>query len=218
MSIDLNTVSGAEFLAMNVEDQRRVLTEVYRELCYRDISDWSQEAINIIEALGINDYKTTEARVDIPLGFLRATAQLMKQCFTEQHRRELQVLSQQTEFAAGLAEEIYDRADEIAKLTEELLTYQTYYHAALQHRKENVHLLDADGGTVPYSRKEIETEQQLQEKSYQQWSDALQQKRDALEAAYWGTVQPPELEPGGEAQLIIPLWTAGFGEIEKGSR
>ena len=151
-------------MTMPVEEQRRVLTTVYRELFWQSIQDWSQHAIDVLEEQGINDYEQGHSNVEIPLSFMRVSALLLQQAFTEQHRRELQVMNEDTQFAASLSESIYDHLSQIQKLTEDVVTLQSYYTAALKHRKEsNVNLLDAEGNTKPYAAETIERERLVKE-------------------------------------------------------
>lgn len=215
MALDLSQISGAEFLAMPVEEQRRVLTDIYRELFWSDVQSWSQDAITVLDELGVNDYEKGRANIEIPLAFLQVSGVLLHQCFTEQHRNELQVLSEDTQFAASLSESIYDTLSEIRKLTKDVLTLQGYYHAALAHRKEsNVNLLDADGNTKPYAPEVIEKEQLLAEQREQEWKERLRAQRAELERVYWGKQKPAPLEEGYDsAQLVLPLWSAGFAVV-----
>ena len=207
-------------MAMPVEEQRRVLTTVYRELFWQGIQDWSQHAINVLEEQGINDYEQGHSNVEIPLAFMRVSALLLQQAFTEQHRRELQVMNEDTQFAASLSESIYDHLSQIQKLTEDVVTLQSYYTAALKHRKEsNVNLLDAEGNTKPYAAETIERERLMKEEVEREWKADIQRQRDELERSYWGKAQPPEMDEGYDyAQLIMPLWAAGFRKIEKDPR
>ena len=216
MAIDLSQITGGEYQQMTEEEQRKVLTEVYRELFFRDVQDWTQYSFDVIEQAGINDYEAGHARIEIPIAFLRSTAMMLKQCFTDQHRAELQCLSEDTEFACQLAEAIFDRADELSKLAEDVLTLQGYYHAALKHRKEsNCNLLDVEGNTRPYAAETIERERLMKEEVEREWKADIQRQRDELERSYWGKAQPPEIDEGYDyAQLIMPLWAAGFREIE----
>ena len=215
MAIDLSKIKGQDYLAMSEEEQLKVLTEVYRELFFRDVQGWTQYAFDVVEEAGINDYESGQARIEIPIAFVRSCAMMLKQCFTDQHRAELQCLSEDTEFACQLAEAIFDRADELSKIAEDVLTLQGYYHAALFHRKESkANLLDAEGNTKPYSAEAIAREHLLAEQSEQEWKQQLREERAELERVYRGEQEPPALEEGYEsAQLPLPLWTAGFAVV-----
>ena len=215
MTVDLSQITGTDYLEMSVEEQRRVLTEVYREVHFNDVQAWSQYAFDVIEEAGINDYENGHSRIEIPIAFLRSTAMMLKQCFMEQHRSELQCLSEDTEFACQLAEAIFDRANELSRLAEDVVTLQGYYHAALQHRKEsNANLLDAEGNTRPYSPEVIAKEQLLAEQREQEWKQQLRAERAELERVYNGEQEPAPLEEGYDsAQLPLPLWAAGFAVV-----
>ena len=217
MTVDLSQITGTDYLEMSVEEQRRVLTEVYREVHFNDVQAWSQYAFDVIEEAGINDYENGHSRIEIPIAFLRSTAMMLKQCFMEQHRSELQCLSEDTEFACQLAEAIFDRANELSRLAEDVVTLQGYYHAALQHRKEsNANLLDAEGNTRPYSPEVIAKEQLLAEQREQEWKQDLQRQRGELEDAYWGKRSLPEVPEGyTSSQLVMPLWSVGFKPEEE---
>ena len=180
--MDLSEITGAEYTAMSEAEQLKVLTEVYRQLCFDNITTVSLRAIDVLESMGINDYESGSSRIELPLGFLRTSAQLIKQCFVEQHRHELQVMSAETEFAAALSESIYDRAAQLQDLIEDLVTLQTYYSACLMHRKEsNVHLIDEDGTTVPYSKESIERERLKAEEQDEYWKQNIREQRAELE-------------------------------------
>ena len=131
MSVDLNTITGAAFLEMPREEQYRVLTEVYRELFFNDIKQWSAHAIDVLEAIGINDYESNHARIEVVLGYLHTCGLLMQQTFETQHRQELQCMTEDTQFGAQLAESIYDLSDQINKNISDLITVHTYYDALL---------------------------------------------------------------------------------------
>ena len=212
MSLDLSAITAGEYQQMSEEEQLKVMTEVYRELFYRSVQDWSQHAIDVIEYQGINDYQEGHSNVEIPLAFLRVSALLLQQCFTEQHRRELQVMNADTEFAASLSESTYDHLTEIQRLPEDLVTLQTFYSAALSHRKEsNANLLDAEGNTKPYSPEMIERERLLKQQAEEEWKQNLRAERAELERVYRGEQEPPELEEGYDScQLPLPLWSTGF--------
>jgi len=215
MSIDLSQITGADYKAMPVEEQRRVLTEVYRELFFRDVQSWTQYAFDVVEDAGINDYETGHSRIEIPIAFVRSCSMMLKQAFMQQHRAELQCLSEDTEFACQLAEAIFDRADELSKIAEDVLTLQGYYHAALLHRKESkANLLDAEGNTKPYSAEAIAREHLLAEQREQEWKQQLREERAELERVYRGEQEPAPLgEDYDSAQLPLPLWTAGFAVV-----
>ena len=212
MSLDLSQITAGEYQQMTEEEQLKVMTEVYRELFFRNIQDWSQHAIDVIEEQGINDYQEGHSNVEIPLAFLRVSATLLHQCFTEQHRRELQVMNADTEFAASLSESIYDHLTEIQRLTEDMVTLQTYYSAALSHRKESkANLLDAEGNTKPYSAEMLERDRLIKLQAEQEWRQQLRAERAELERVYSGEQEPRELDEGWDScQLPLPLWTAGY--------
>ena len=215
MGIDLSKIKGQDYLAMTAEEQLKVLTQIYRELFFRDVQGWTQYSFDVIEDAGINDYDKGHARIEIPIAFLRSTATMLKQCFMEQHRSELQCLSKDTEFACQLAEAIFDRADELSKLAEDVVTLQSYYHSALMHRKEsNANLLDAEGNAKFYPPEVIAREQLLAEQREEEWKQQLRAERAELERVYRGEQEPPPLEEGYDtAQLPLPLWTAGYAIV-----
>ena len=217
MSIDLSNITGSDYLEMSEEEQRRVMTEVYRNLFFREIQSWTQYSFDVVEEAGINDYESGHARIEIPIAFVRSCAMMLKQAFMEQHRSELQCLSADTEFACQLAEAIFDRADCLSKIAEELTTLQGYYHSALMHRKESkANLLDAEGNTKPYSAEAIAREQLLAEQHEKEWQQELQRQRDQLEAAYWGKRSLPEIPEGyTSSQTVMPLWSVGFKPEEE---
>ena len=57
MSLDLSQITAGEYQQMTEEEQLKVMTEVYRELFFRNLQDWSLHAIDVMEAQGINDYE-----------------------------------------------------------------------------------------------------------------------------------------------------------------
>ena len=212
MSVDLSQITARDYEQMTEQEQLKVMTEVYRELFFRSVQDWSQHAIDVIEEQGVNDYEEGHTRVEIPLAFMRVGALLLQQCFTDQNRHELQVMSEDTSFAAELSESIYDHLSEITKLIENVVTLQGYYHTALQHRKESkAHLLDGEGNTKPYPPEMLERERLLQLEIEEEWKQNLRAERAELERVYRGEQEPPELDEGYDwCQLPLPLWTAGF--------
>ena len=215
MSIDLSQITDKDYKEMSQEEKYKILTEIYRELFFKDVQSWSQYAFDVVEEAGINDYENHRSRNEIPIAFIRSCSMMLKQCFIEQHRAELQCLREDTEFACKMAEAIFDRNDEVSKIAEDLTTLQGYYHAALLHRKESkVDLLDAEGNTKPYSPEVIAKEQLLAEQCEQEWKQQLRAKRAELERVYRGEQEPAPLEEGFDsAQLPLPLWTAGFAVV-----
>ena len=124
-------------------------------------------------------------------------------------------MNESTQFAASLTESIYDHLTEIQKLTEDVVSLQTYYSAALSHRKEsNANLLDVEGNTKRYSPEMIERERLLKQEAEEEWKQNLRAERAELERVYRGEQEPPELEEGWDScQLPLPLWTAGFAVV-----
>ena len=205
-------LKASEYLQLDEVEQNRILTKIYEELFFKDVQAWGVEMINVMEAYGINDYSTGSSRVEIALGMLNASITALLQLFSVQNRQELQALSEDTVFAANLSTSIYDLVNQMQSDVGALLDLQTCYHAALAHRREgNRNLLAADGTTKPYSNAVLEKEREYKEQAERQWKQELQQQRQELEDAYWGRRPTPELEEGyGSAQMIIPLWAAGF--------
>ena len=197
---------------MDEETQNRVLTEVYRELFFRDTKEWGLEMINVMEQYGINDYARGNSRIEIALGMLNASITCLLQAFTNQNRQELQCFSEDTQFAADLSTTIYDLINNIHQDTGDLIALQTMYSAALAHRREGKrHLLDADGLTKPFSEEQLELEREVKEKNYRLWKEDLEEQRQELEDAYWGRIPAPPLEEDWDsAQMVMPLWSAGF--------
>lgn len=215
MAIDLAQITGDDYKNMTEEEQLKVMTEVYRELFFRSTGHWAFHAVDVLEEEGINDDESGHSRPEVPLGYLRACSLILKQAFTDQHRAELQCLSADTEFACQLAEAIYDRADEICKAVEDMILLQTYYSAALSHRKlSNVYLLDADGSTKPYSAETLARQAMLQQEQQERWKQEVRAERAELERVYRGEQAPPQLDEGYDtAQLPLPLWSVGFAVV-----
>lgn len=210
--MDLSQIKGSDYLAMDPAQQAKVLTEVYRTLFFEDVKAWSLEGINILEELGINDYQSGHARTELPLGLMNACVAALHQCFTEQNRAELQCLSAGTEFAAGLSTEIFDHINHLQAVMEQLVTLQTYYFAALKHRKESKrHLINEEGDTVLFSEEELTKDAEAKAKRDLYFKERLAEQRAELERVYWGQSEPPELsEEYSSSQLPMPLWSVGF--------
>lgn len=215
--MDLSQIKGSDFLEMNPAEQAKVLTEIYRELFFRDIKEWSLYGLDLMEELGVNDYQAGHSRIEIPLGLMNTCIALLHQCFIGQNRAELQCLSKETEFTASLSTQIFDTVNAIKALTDELINLQTFYHAGLQHRKEsNRHLVNAEGDTVEFSKEELAKDARVKAEQDRHFKQQLEQQRAELEASYWGRVAPPPLGEGYDsAQLIIPIWAAGFRPEEQ---
>lgn len=213
--IDLCQITVGDFASMSEQDQLKVYTEIYKKLFFDEVKEQSIQAVDVLERLGINDYDAGTARPEVALGFLRSGSQVLKQAFTDQHRVELQVMRGETQFGAALAEAIYDKASELCGQVEDLIYLQMFYAAVMQHRKNNIHMLDAVGSTAPYSAEEIRTREQHQQRQKQQWRQHIARERAKLERVYWGEADPDPLEePGSEVQLIVPLWSAGYDPME----
>ena len=210
--MDLSQIKGSDFLEMEPAEQATVLTEIYRTVFFEDVKAWSLEGINILEELGINDYQSGHARTELPLGLMNACVAALHQCFTEQNRAELQCLSAGTEFAAGLSTEIFDHINHLQAVMEQLVTLQTYYFAALKHRKEsNRHLINVDGETELFSEEEIAKDIAAKAERDRYFKERLAEQRAELERVYWGEAEAPALEEGYDsAQLPLPMWSVGF--------
>ena len=217
--MDLSQIKGSDYLAMDPAEQAKVLTEIYRTVFFEDVKGWSVYGIDLLEELGVNDYAEGHARMELPLGLMNTCIAILHQCFVEQNRAELQCLSKDTEFTANLSTQIYDTIDTIKALTDELINLQTYYFAGLKHRKEsNRHLINAEGDTVPFSKEELAKDAKVKAERDKRFKQQLEQQRAELEAVYWGTAQPPELDEGySTAQLPLPLWSVGFRPEEQGN-
>ena len=214
---DWGKITGAEFLAMNEVEQARVLTHIYRELFFNSVKDYGCEFINVAEDYGINNYATGSSRIEIAFGMLNAAVGMLHQAFTNQNRVELQCLSKETEFAAAVSTELYDCINQMQQDMQTVVELQTWYHAALSHRREGKrHLVDGEGTTEPFTEQEIERDRQAQEQQQQQWKEELEKERQELEDAYWGKRTPPELPEGySSGQLLIPIWSTGFMSTEE---
>ena len=210
--MDLSQIKGSDYLAMPPAEQAKVLTEIYRTVFFEDVKVWSVEGINILEELGINDYQSGHARIELPLGLMTACVATLHQCFTEQNRAELQCLNAGSEFAAGLSTEIFDHISHLQAVMEQLVNLQTYYFAALKHRKEsNRHLINEDGETELFSEEEIAKTTAAKAERERYFKERLAGQRAELERVYWGKAEPPELEEGYDsAQLPLPMWSIGF--------
>ena len=146
------------------------------------------------------------------LGYLHTCGLLMQQTFETQHRQELQCMTEDTQFGAQLAESIYDLSDYINKKISDLITIHTYYDALLKHRKENsVNRLNAEGDTKPFSDEELAKQKYSARCAEEEYVQYIREQRAVLEASYWGEAAPPPLEENEDsAQLVMPLWLAGF--------
>jgi len=215
MSTDLKGITGEQDLALPEEEKLRVMTEIYRELFHQDVTDWSQAAVNVLEDLGINDEESYHSRLEIPLAFLRTCSVMLKYAFTEQNRQELQVLTEDTQFGADLSGAIYDDADAVVKIVEDIITHQTYYHAVLMHRKESkTHLINEDGDTKPFTPEEIKRGELIEAQQTGAWRDNIRKQRELLSDVYWGRAELPELPEGyTHSQGILPMWEAGYAVV-----
>ena len=212
MAIDLNAITVTALLEAPREEQYRVLTQVYRELFFNDIKQWSTHAIDILEAIAANGYQEARLKIEVVLGYLHTCGLLLQQTFETQHRQELQCMTEDTQFGAQLAESIYDLSDQINKNISDLITVHTYYDALLKHRKENsVNLLNAEGDTKPYSDEELAKQKYYARCAEEEYVEYIRDQRAVLEGSYWGEAAPPPLEEDEDsAQLVMPLWLAGF--------
>lgn len=215
--MDLKQITSGQYLEMTEEEQLKVMTEIYRELFFRNVKDYGLEFINVAEDYGINDYVNGNARIEIAFGMLNAAIGMLYQTFTNQNRAELQSLSEGTEFAARISTELFDLINQMQEDTHTAIGLQTWYHAALAHRRESKrHLVDADGTTVPFTEHEIEQGRKAKEEHHLQWKEELEAQRQEMEDGYWGKRELPELPEGyGSAQLVMPLWSAGFRPEEE---
>lgn len=197
---------------MNEEEKLRVMTEVYRELFHKSVVDWSQEAVNVLGELGINDEDSYQSRLEIPLASLRTCSVMLKYAFTEKNRQELQALTEDTQFGAELSGNIYDSASSVVKLVDDIILHQTYYHAVLMNRKESkTHLLNSEGDTKPFTAEEIKRGELIEAQNDTAWREDVRTQRKEMSDNYWGRKALPEISDEYEyEQTIIPLLEAGY--------
>jgi len=157
----------AEFNELPADERKKNEYGIAKEVAFGRIKNESIKAIDYIEDLGIaNDYANGCANRERHLGWLQALVACYEQGSGLQARQELQAQTEQTQFAASLADEVNELSIELRKTLESLIAHETAYLAVIYGRKQNIHYQDDLGNFNEYSPEEI-YRNELVEKEYQ---------------------------------------------------
>lgn len=157
----------AEFNELPAAERKKNEYGIAKEVAFGRIKNEAIAAIDYIEDLGItNDYENGCANRERHLGWLQALVACYEQGSGAQSRQELQAQTEQTQFAASLADEVNELSIELRKTLDALIAYETAYLAVIYGRRQGVHYRDDLGNFTEYSPEEI-YRNELVEKEYQ---------------------------------------------------
>ncbi|QNI54932.1 hypothetical protein SynBIOSE41_02433 [Synechococcus sp. BIOS-E4-1] len=144
-----------QIAGMSKADKDKILWELVNAETFERIKEWSLAGINYFDhEIGINNYETGTADTKPVLGFLMAAAAMTKQSADSMARAEMQTMREASQYGSRIAESISDVANEIQGATQELIALHCAYNAVLCGRQRNVHYLDVDGNSEPFSDEE----------------------------------------------------------------
>jgi len=149
------------------------------------------------------------------LGMLRALAGVWLQSSETQGRMELQGMRETSKFGVELSDYNNDLAREVKRLVDEITSVELAYKAVLVGRQQDIHFINDQAEFVNFSGEEKQAELEQEAQNFDEWQADIRRQRAELEASYWGEAEPPELteEEGDAAQLVLPLWSAGYAVI-----
>ena len=200
-----------EIARLSPEDKFKIIHHRAKDKAFEEIQKYSLGTIDFLDANElVNDYSTGVSRREPMLGILTAVSRLYAQSTDDQGRRELQAQTKETQHACELTTYATDLASALVKIVREIAAVELEYAAVLEGRRFSVHYTDDEGTHVPYSTEEVERENGIYNQRVEDEKQYLEQVRKVHEDNYWGRGQLPELEEGGTAQTILPLWSAGF--------
>ena len=137
---------------LSKEEKDKVLWNVIVEDQYDRITTWALWTLDFLEKEGlVNNYETGTSDRKPALGMLKALAKLTSQSAATMARQELQVLSEETQFGSEIAQKISDATAEMDLIAEEIASYHCQYEAILSGRRRNIHYVDDEGSSKPYT-------------------------------------------------------------------
>ena len=205
-----------EMALLSADDKAKIIYETATDDHFEAIKQWSLWLIDFVDEHHlINDYKRGTFMREAGLGMLRALVELWLQSSETQGRLELQAMTEASQFGVELSDYGNDLAREMKRLVDQISSVELAYKAVLVGRQNDIHFLNGQADHVPYSEEEKQAELEQEAQQFDRWQTELRRQRAELEAAYWGEVSPPELteEEGEAAQLVLPLWAAGYAAI-----
>ena len=205
-----------EVALLSSDDKAKIIYETATEDHFESITQWSLWFIDFVEQHHlINDYKRGTFMREAGLGMLRALVDIWLQSSETQGRLELQAMTEASQFGVELSDYGNDLAREMKRLVDEISSVELAYKAVLAGRQNDIHFLNQKADHVPFSEEEKQAELEQEAQQFDEWQADIRRQRAELEASYWGKAEPPELteEEGDAAQLVLPLWSAGYAFV-----
>lgn len=200
-----------EIARLSPADKFKIIHSTTSDDFFEGVRRYALDTVDFLDQTQlVNDYSTGTSKREPMLGILTAVSRLYQQSTCDQGRRELQIQHQDTQYAVSNTTYASDLADTLVKVVQEIVVTETEYHAILKGRSCSIHYTDNEGNYESYSQEEIDREQAIQDERDREYEETLSRMRKVHSDNYWGHKELPEIEPGGTAQTIIPLWETGF--------
>lgn len=141
--------------SMGAEDRRRMIyrmavdTSIDHERTFHEYMwDWIED-----NQVGRNQADGS-ARIEEIVGMLRISTLLFERVMSQQARRELQHLSENSQYGMKLADAMSSAALQLEKLSIDVSALTSHYSAVLEGRKQDIHFTDEEGTSVPFTDEE----------------------------------------------------------------
>ena len=205
-----------EIARLSPDDKFKMIHNIAKEEAYEEIQRYSLGTIDFLDKHQlVNDYSTGVSRREPMLGILASVARIYSQSTEDQGRRELQTQTEHSQHATELTTYATDLSSALVKIVYEIISIEMEYVAVLKGRRFGVHYTDDEGTHVPYSAEEVARETEIYNQREEDQKQYLEHVRQVHEDNYWGRGQLPEIEAGGLAQTILPLWSVGYTPEQK---
>lgn len=150
-----------QIAGLSNEERNKVLWDLIVEDQWDRIREWSLWCIDFMDSQGlVNNHETQTSDRKPALGMLVALTKMMAMSADSMARVELQVMSEGSEFGSQVAQEISDVANNLVTDAEALATLHCAYEAVLAGRRRNVHYIDTEGKTEPFTQEEVEKQEE----------------------------------------------------------
>ena len=200
-----------EVALLSPEDKFKMVHSLAKDNALKEIQKFSNATIEFLDVNElVNDYELGVLRREPLLGILSAVTGIYNQSTDLQGRRELQCQTASTQYALEHTNYATDLSAALLKIVREIVATEIEYAAVLKGRSFGVHFTDEQANFVPYSEEGVSRENSILKEREKEHNENLAEVRGVLEKNYWGEGELPELEPGGCAQTILPLWSVGY--------
>jgi len=193
--------------SLPVELKMKIVYELRKDETFEDQKYWAIWLIDLMDQYNlVNDYTAGTSKREVVVGFLLAVAGMYSQSADLMYRAELQTQTERSQFGLSLAEQAHEYSEALTEIATGIRSIDCAYNGILKGRQCDFHFTDDEGAGVSYAAEEIEKRAAINEDLERRRGKQIDDMRAMLSDSYWGRGLPQEIEEGGTAQLIIPLW------------